>query len=211
MRSVPVLTLLVLLCAACSGSGSSDNILTPPGQWWPPETPRQRNRLHVISQSSDPQHWWVSNVYSLLPADTYDSALHADYAAQLARETNEVRRSHSLPPVQVDPLLNRVAQAHAMDQAIRDYWSHTTPEGLGSHLRLAAAGGPQVLAGGENSSANPIGLPPASQVVRSYEHHPGHRELLLHPEVTRIGVGVYRYAPNEMYHVVQLLMDFADS
>jgi uncharacterized protein YkwD len=38
------------------------------------------------------------------------------------------------------PLLCRVAQEKAMDLGVRDYWSHTTPDGIGPNDALRQAG-----------------------------------------------------------------------
>jgi uncharacterized protein YkwD len=154
--------------------------------------------------------WWRVNIYEQVPPDCYNTAEQREFAKNFIDSTNRTRQAHGLQPVVNHPLLQRVAQAHARDQATRDYWSHNTPEGLGNWQRVEAAGGPPIAAGGENSATSPDSLPVPAVIVRDFELHPGHRELLLNPDVEYIGVGVYQYAPDETYHVVQLLMKFRD-
>ena len=40
--------------------------------------------------------------------------------------------------------------------------------------------------------------------------HPGYRELLLSPNVSQTGVGVYEYGPGEWTYYVQLLVSLPD-
>jgi uncharacterized protein YkwD len=124
-------------------------------------------------------------------------------------ETNRRRVDNGLLAVSEDKMLDRVAQAHAVDEATRDYWNHLNPEGMGSHARVMAASGITVTAGGENSAvSDSMGNQTAVQVIHSFEHHPGHRELLLSTAVQRIGIGLYQYAPGEQVHIIQLLMTY---
>lgn len=201
------LALGLLLLTGCGGGGSAVEPIIP---GWPPDLPRQPQRL-VLSHpdEANPQLWWSENILSLVPPDIYGDSYFRRRAAEVVQATNERRAAYGLPAVQELPLLDRVAQAHAMDQAIRDYWAHKTPEGLGSHDRIRAAGGGEVSVGGENSTISFHNYGNGDEIVRSFENHPGHRELLLNPDVRYIGVGVYDYGPGENEFIMQLLVDFA--
>jgi len=208
LRALAVLTLLCL-SACASGSGT---IQLPSGgsAWWPPETPRQPQRL-IITQPglSDPLQWWAANILSQVPQNAYSTAQQQQFCEAMIAEANATRASYGLAPLTMLPLLNRVAQASAHDQAVRDYWSHSTPEGLSSRDRIRAAGGAVVLAGGENSSINTVGGTTAARVVDGWEHHSGHRELLLDPQVKFVGAGTDYYSRQEFEYYVMLLVDFA--
>lgn len=203
--STASLALILALCA-CSGGGQT-RVLE--GVWWPPEQPRHPERLVLTAPDEpDPLVWWRLNIESLVPPQIYSNSNQATLAEQIVEETNATRARYGLNPVERDERLDRVAQAHAIDCTTRDYWSHTTPEGLGSRDRIEAATGIKVKAGAENSSAGIPGINTARQVVRGWELSPGHRALLLNPDVRYIGVGVYVYSADELEQYVQLLDDF---
>ncbi|MEZ5338094.1 MAG: CAP domain-containing protein [bacterium] len=195
---------LLVLCSACGSSGG-----TPPVQDYPPARPRHPERLSLaLPGESEPLAWWAGNILSLVPDSIYPDSATAQQAGALAQETNRLRTEAGLSPVTSLPLLNRVAQAHAMDQAIRDYWNHRSPEDLGSRDRISAAGGERVLHGGENSAVAYPGETSVERVVLNFSLHPGHRDLFYDPEVRFTGVGIYNFAPSEQVHYVQLLVSF---
>ncbi len=196
---------LSLCLAACGGGSSSE----PPIDGWPPTAPRQPQRLQLVAPDEpDPLLWWQKNILSLVPPGTYQTEYYRSRCAEVVAATNERRAVYGLEPVEELPGLDRVAQAHAMDQAIRDYWSHLNPEALSSRQRIAAAGLGKVSAGGENSAISVHGFGNGLGIVTSFEHHVGHRELLLSPDVKYIGVGIYDFGPGENEFIVQLLVDF---
>lgn len=209
MRTPPVpamlLSLALLALAACGG-GRTQTELT--GVWWPPEQPRQPGRLVLAAPDEpDPLDWWRLNIASVVPQGIYASREQAQLAEQIVAETNLTRERYGLDPVSRDTRLDRIAQGHAIDCATRDYWSHTTPEGLSSRDRIRAGTGLTVAAGAENSSAGIPGRYSAREIVRGWELSPGHRELLLSPDVRLIGVGTFVYSEDELQHYVQLLVD----
>ena len=201
------LALLIGALCSCIQSGCAGGASGWPEAGYPPEAPRQPERLRLLDPNiTDPLQWWRVNIYNQLPSDTYSCDTQALCAGEVVAATNTVRASYGLPPVQPLPLLHRVAQAHAFDQGTRDYWSHHTPEGLTSWQRVQAVSELAVLSGGENSTiANPGSHTP-SQVVQGWLRHPGHRELLLNPKVRYIGVGVYCHSSGEWMYYVQLMM-----
>jgi uncharacterized protein YkwD len=154
----------------------------------------------------EPLEWWRTNIFRALPAETYDNGSQAEAAAKLLEATNNFRADHGLAPVEPLSILDRVAQAHSRDQAIRDYWSHWTPEGLSSRQRIVAASGLTVITGGENSAIGNQQTHAPGQIVYGWLTHRGHRELLLNPDVTHMGAGVYNYRSNEWTFYVQLLV-----
>jgi uncharacterized protein YkwD len=202
---VPLAFLIIVMLACCGGTTAQPDLKN-----WPPEEPRQPGRLVLVApDESDPLSWWRINLLEQLSPSIYDSPWQVQLTAELVEQTNLVREKYGLSPVTRMALLDRAAQAHARDQAIRDYWSHWTPEGLGSRDRILAAGLPTV-AGGENSSITTLGGSDAGSIVRGWEQHAGHRELLLDPELTSMGAGVYNYSPGEFIFFVQLLVSVGE-
>lgn len=200
---------LILLAAACFATGGCSGGSTPDPRDWPPGSPRHPERLVLSSPGeTDPLQWWKLNIESLVPEGIYPDSGTAHAAGDFIAATNAKRTAAGLEPLQMVSSLNRVAQAHAMDQATRDYWNHRTPEDLGSRDRIRAALGLEVTAGGENSSVARPGQTTVEQVVEHFSIHAGHRELLFSPDVRYIGVGIYNYSDSEHVHYVQLLVDY---
>jgi len=54
---------------------------------------------------------------------------------------NQDRRERTLPPRELDAILNEAAQKHAEDMLRRGYYSHRSPEGETGMDRYRAAGG----------------------------------------------------------------------
>lgn len=89
------------------------------------------------------------------------------------------------PPVTVDPRLTAAAQGHSDDMAARDYFSHTTPEGVTFDQRIKNAGYP--LPGAENIAR---GQRTAESVMASWMGSDGHRRNIENCRLTTIGVGL---------------------
>jgi uncharacterized protein YkwD len=104
---------------------------------------------------------------------------------------NRERGLRDLPPLIVDQRLTTAAQRHSQDMGARDFYAHRTPDGRQPHGRILAVGLPASgVTTGENihwgveESATP------SHIVRDWMQSPGHKENILRPTFTRIGIGV---------------------
>jgi uncharacterized protein YkwD len=109
---------------------------------------------------------------------------------QMVEAINAERQAHGLLPYQLDQQLRAVAQAHAQDLAQRGYMSHITLEGKTYLDRLQEAGlNPQWY--GENIQ---LSVRMANEAVRDglarWMDDPLHRDNVLHPRHTHIGLGV---------------------
>ena len=110
----------------------------------------------------------------------------AGSAGLLLRAMNDVRAANSLPPLRLDPRLQRAARSHSSDMLRRNYFAH------GPFVaRLARFGvrGPRVgenLAWGVGSGADP------RRVVQQWLASPAHRANLLRRGFRRVGLGVAR-------------------
>jgi uncharacterized protein YkwD len=136
--------------------------------------------------------------------DTYWTALWARplTPAGLTRTVDEVvaltnreRVGAGLPPLAVDPLLARAAQAYSTDMAVRAFYSHTSPEGTQPWDRAAAAGSTRRSIG-ENIAC---GQRSAAEVVEGWMNSPGHRANILKPAFTHIGIGFAGGGPAGTY------------
>jgi uncharacterized protein YkwD len=109
---------------------------------------------------------------------------------------NRARARHGLSPLARNASLELASQRHSEDMALRDYYEHDTPEGVDSATRMAGAGYPISGASvGENihwgveAEATPV------RIFRDWMKSPGHRENILRPAFTEVGVGVAHEAP----------------
>jgi Cysteine-rich secretory protein family len=104
---------------------------------------------------------------------------------------NGQRARRGLHPLRYDARLELAAQRHSDDMVRRDYFEHDTPEGVEPHTRMLAAGYPadngftgENIAQGEGAESSPV------EVMDAWMHSRPHREALLHPSYTEVGVGV---------------------
>jgi len=105
---------------------------------------------------------------------------------------NHRRVREGLQPMWVDERLEAAAGRHARDQAARNYFSHTNPDGCDPTCRAKRAGYP--VGTGENLFAGP---PTAAETVDGWMRSAGHRINILDPEYRTVGSatalgGVYR-------------------
>lgn len=105
--------------------------------------------------------------------------------SQGAAATNAVRRQAGLPPVQPDPVLARVAAAHACDMAQRGRMTHRGSNTPGPGPRVKAAGyAPLVTA--ENIAAGPFSQ---DRVLAEWNASGGHLANMLIPQIRDYGIG----------------------
>ena len=109
---------------------------------------------------------------------------------------NEQRVRHGLAPLRSEPRLELASQRHSDDMVNRRFFEHDTPEGVEVQARILATGYPannaitgENIAWGEGAESSPV------EIVDSWMHSPGHRENILRPAFTEVGVGVAMAAP----------------
>ncbi|MCX5893488.1 MAG: CAP domain-containing protein [Deltaproteobacteria bacterium] len=109
--------------------------------------------------------------------------------------TNQARRAKGLAPLSKDDELRQVARAYSADMLVRRFFDHTTPDGVEFDARITDQYHHRVFLVGENiwfSSGRTLGNPQrlAKEIVADWLSSPGHRENLLSPEFTHLGVGI---------------------
>jgi uncharacterized protein YkwD len=107
---------------------------------------------------------------------------------------NAERAKHGLAPLTRNPLLELASQRHSEDMALRKFFEHDTPDGVGSHTRMNLAGYLRPWTG-ENLywGTGHKGTPVAA--IEGWMNSPGHRANVLRPQFTEVGVGVAYDAP----------------
>ena len=119
------------------------------------------------------------------PADPDPPEASGSHRDQVVQYVNWARQEAGCGPVQVDSRLTASAQGHSEDMSNRDYFSHTTPEGVTFDQRIRNAGYPSP--GAENIA---MGASSAEQVMRMWMESDGHRRNILNCDLNAIGVGL---------------------
>ncbi len=109
--------------------------------------------------------------------------------------TNQARLAKGLPALIKDEELRRVAQAYSDDMLVRRFFDHSTPEGVSFDERISDQYQHQVNFIGENiwfaAGYNPErSRKLAQEIVSGWLISPGHRENILSPDFTHLGVGI---------------------
>ncbi len=131
----------------------------------------------------------VGEAYTLIKATDY-----AVYSKLNVHLTNGLRALHNVAPVQYCEAASGVATAHSTDMATRDYFEHTTPEGVTPGTRLTN-GGVKWYACGENIAA---GYTDPYETINGWYNSEGHRKNILNGRYLYLGVG-FAYNPNATY------------
>ena len=98
---------------------------------------------------------------------------------------NAERAKQGLKGLQMDWELQRVARTKSCDMANKGYFSHQSPT-YGSPFDMMRQFGIEYSSAGENIAS---GQRTPAEVMQSWMNSQGHRENILKPEFTYIGVG----------------------
>jgi uncharacterized protein YkwD len=112
------------------------------------------------------------------------------WAQRVLELTNLVRADHGLPSIRLDDGACRVAYEHSWDMDVRSFFDHVNPDGESPRERFARHGidSPWV---GENLAR---GQSSPEEVVQAWMDSPSHRENLLYPWWTHVGIAVHTRA-----------------
>ena len=100
---------------------------------------------------------------------------------------NEERVNRGFEPLTVNPVLAQMADDYACDMIVREFFEHNDPDGKGPGQRAIEAGY-LFLAIGENLAG---GQTTPAQVMREWmASTAGHRENILSPQWSQIGIAV---------------------
>lgn len=109
---------------------------------------------------------------------------------QMVNLVNQARAQNNLPALQVDMQVTNVARIKAQDMIDNNYFSHNSPK-YGSPFDMMKSFGVHFVKAGENIAGN--------QTVQAAENalmnSPGHRENILSPDYTHIGIGIKKGGP----------------
>jgi hypothetical protein len=107
-------------------------------------------------------------------------------AVTLLQETNTQRTQQNIGALALNNKLSQAAQDKANDMAVRNYWSHVTPEGAQPWQFISAVGYEYTLAG-ENLA---YGFATSSDTVAGWMNSSAHRDNLLKSGYKEVGFGI---------------------
>jgi uncharacterized protein YkwD len=164
-------------------AGPADAPVAEPDEAAPVEEPAAGSSAGAGSGSGAP----AAVAQSQQPAPVARATAPADPGAEAAvlALVNQARVAAGCGALTVDPALAAVARAHSADMRDRDYFSHTSPEGLSPFDRAEQAGIDYSRA--ENIA---FGQADATAVMQAWLESPGHRANILDCDLTKLGVGV---------------------
>lgn len=131
-----------------------------------------------------------------LPTQVYSGG---GVESEVIRLVNEIRQKNNLQPLRQNEDLMRLSKKNSEAMSAGGYFSHTSPTEGSFEQRMDKTGLPFRRAG-ENIAR---GQTSARQVVDGWMNSKGHRENILNPEFTDIGVG---YASGDYW--TQIFMAF---
>jgi uncharacterized protein YkwD len=109
------------------------------------------------------------------------------WAREVFELTNLEREARGIPPLHWDDRAAEAAYEHCWDMHLRDFFHHVNPDGQDPGDRLAEVG-VEFRYAGENIARGQL---TPREVVRAWMESPGHRENMLSPAWTHVGVGVH--------------------
>ncbi|GGE40579.1 hypothetical protein GCM10011391_19180 [Pullulanibacillus camelliae] len=107
------------------------------------------------------------------------------YEKEVVTLTNKERTSRGLKPLTLNTKLSKMARDKSQDMVNKNYFSHQSPT-YGSPFDMMKAYNISYTSAGENIAA---GQKTPQEVVTAWMNSEGHRENILNPNYTTIGVG----------------------
>ncbi|WP_027621927.1 SafA/ExsA family spore coat assembly protein [Acetivibrio clariflavus] len=114
---------------------------------------------------------------------------------EVIRLVNVERAKAGLPQLTQNWQLSRVARYKSQDMIDKGYFAHNSPT-YGSPFKMMESFGIRYSAAGENIA---MGQQSPSQVMNAWMNSPGHRNNILSPSFTQIGVGLAKDKNGRMY------------
>ena len=109
---------------------------------------------------------------------------------EMLRLVNGERVKNGLSPLKLDIEITRVARLKSQDMIENNYFSHNSPT-YGSPFDMMKTFGIKFIYGGENLAGDST----IKDAHQSLMNSPGHKENILNPNFTHVGIGVKEGSP----------------
>lgn len=127
---------------------------------------------------------------------SFDPSDMQAWAVEMRSSLNSHREAAGAPPLARCTALDVAAWNHSNEQATRQKMSHTGSNGSDTTQRVESAGYRGWTALGENVAAGQLSV---SSVMSGWMGSGGHRDSILNPKFTHVGVGLAISASNTPY------------
>jgi uncharacterized YkwD family protein len=144
----------------------------------------EKTTAPATSNSAPKQTQPAASKTEQAPSSTTDSNVSA-VEQEVVRLVNVEREKQGLKPLALDSKLSMVAGKKSQDMKDNNYFSHQSPT-YGSPFDMLKQFGVSYKTAGENIAA---GQHSAKEVVDGWMNSQGHRQNILNPSFTKIGVG----------------------
>ncbi len=120
---------------------------------------------------------------------------HSDPESRLIVLMNQSRTKAGLRPLKPSRLLGEAARFHSREMSVKNFFAHTNPDGSGPKERLERAGYAW-MAYGETIGC---GQDSPEKILLFWMNSSDHRETILDPAFTEVGVGLVRGGECRIY------------
>lgn len=124
------------------------------------------------------------------PDTTTNSNTLTSQEQEMLKLVNAARAQNNLPPLAIDINLANVARIKSQDMIDNNYFSHNSPK-YGNPFDMMKSFGIKYIHAGENIAGNQNVQSAHNALMNS----PGHRQNILSPDYTHIGIGVRQGGP----------------
>jgi uncharacterized protein YkwD len=192
-----------------NGSGNELEILNPQVGNPPIETFRDNSSV----QDSAATRWLKNCYYTLPPLDSatsvYQNASLQTWADMIFAGINANRAKEGRAPLKRNSHLDALAQAHARDMALRDFFDHLNPEQMTYYERMLAINPPRFSSIGETAAA---GQESPEEVAYEWYNSEKHHKISMDPTYEYAGVGVYCDVtkPRMPMHIIMDFVQFKE-
>lgn len=145
--------------------------------------------IRMNPQVANPNVIWPGMVLNVPNASkgTPAPSAQSSFANQVVSLVNQERAKAGLKPLVIDNALTAMALDKAKDMSNNKYFSHTSPT-YGSPFDMMKSYGIRYTYAGENIA---MGQRSPQEVMNAWMNSPGHRQNILSPNYTKIGVGYF--------------------
>lgn len=191
-----VLVVSTLFGANTAVASAATHTVTPNETMWIISQKHGVSLMQLIKanpQVANPNYIWSGQVLNIPRTSTSEGTGLADktsvsaYVSQVVTLVNQERVNAGLEPLAMDNALSAMALEKAKDMHHNRYFSHQSPT-YGSPFDMMRSYGIKFTYAGENIA---MGQRSPQEVMNAWMNSPGHRQNILSPNFTKIGVAHY--------------------
>ena len=113
----------------------------------------------------------------------------SEYISRIFGMINAARAERGIAPLNLNGTLNAIAYSRSNDMIVRNYFSHTTPDGKNIYVILQENGIGYTAAGENIAYSSPAGSPSAEAHFSIWMGSSIHRDNILNGNFSQIGIG----------------------